>query len=517
MSEEKKAQPKTKAMLAVAIVGAALIGYNLFSGDSAPKTTAPSGPKPIEIGSDPVNSMTVKDKDAALSQFAKKIESQDMKLATYARQQADAKVAAEQNIRAQEQKFNTELRSLSEELAKLKEDQVNRTYKATDNADNGKAGIPPAMPNQLPPLGKDGLNFDNLDFNLSGTPPTAPIQPANPYGPNYFILRPQHTAPLATNKNGGASSASEDDLFTAMGQPAPQPPSNSQYIDTPLGQPGAQQQEPEYANTPKAASVNNAQERQRTQNSYKGVAQNATGNELLETIPAFSYVEVTPLHGVACPIGANSPGNSNATNIPARPVVLPARGIFRGPNGASNDLGTIHLIGLCSGRRTSSSSTGRATIRLEQLSYWDSKGGAQMVPSTGYIVDSRDNEQDVYGRIDKATGRTLALQAASAAAAAYATTLSQAEFTTQRSLTAEGTTSATQQLTGDSSKAAATQGIAAMFTKIGQRFEQEANASVDTIVVEPGIKLRFVTDQPISILKPADAFELNSKADDVLL
>lgn len=514
MSEEKKPSSRNKAMLAVAIVGAAMIGYNLFSGDSSEKTVAPTGPKPIEIGSDPVNAITVKDKDAALSQFAKKIESQDMKLANISRQQADEKLAAQLASREQEQKFNSELRSLTEEIAKLKEDQINKVYKDNNTLDNGKSGIPPAMPDQLPALGKgDGLNFDNMDFDLSGTPPTAPARPVNPYGPNYFILRPQNAVPVATTKNGGASSTSEGDLFAAMGQPAPQPASNSQYIDTPLEQPDSQQ----HLAPPKPETLNNAQGRQREQNAYKGVSQNANGNEQLETVPAFSYVEVTPLHGVACPIGANSPGQSSNENQLARPVVLPARGIYRGPNGSSNDLGTIHLMGLCSGRRTASSSTGRATIRVEQMSYWDSKGGAQMVPATGYIVDTRDNEQDVYGRLDKATGRTLALQAAAAAAAAYATTLSQAEFTTQRNLSVEGTSSATSQLTGDATKAAVSQGIGAMFTKIGQRFEQEANASMDTVVVEPGIKLRFVTDQPISILKPAEAFDLNSKADDVLL
>jgi hypothetical protein len=515
VSEEKKpASSKSKAAMGVGIIAVALLAYNFIAGDGTKKDVADNGPKPIEIGSDPVNAITVTDKDAALSQFAKKIESQDMKFISLQREWAEKEVASQRKIREQEQSFNTKLRDLSEEVAKFKEDEINKTYQAANKADNGKAGLIPPMPDQLPALGNGpGLDFDKLDFDLSGTPPAAPVKPTNPYGPNYFILRPQQSAPITTTKNGGASSATEEDLFSAMSQPAPQQTSNSQYIDTPLEQQGAQQQPPTQADVNRT----NVQQQQQDQNSFKGVAPTASGNQKLETIPAFSYVEVTTLHGVACPIGANSPGNSSATNIPARPVVLPVRGIFRGPNGASNDTGTIHLMGLCSGRRTSSSSTGRATIRLEQMSYWDSSGGSQMVPATGYIVDTRDNEQDVYGRIDKATGRTLALQAASAAAAAYATTLSQAEFTTQNNMSVEGTSSNTSQLTGNATKAAVSQGIGAMFTKIGQRFEQEANASVDTVVVEPGIKLRFVTDQPISILKPAEAFDLKSKADDVLL
>src|SRR5690606_2755259 len=133
-----------------------------------------------------------------------------------------------------------------------------------------------------------------------------------------------------------------------------------------------------------------------------------------------------------CPIGANSPGSQSS--IPARPVVLPVRGIFRGPNGATVDVGNIHLMGLCSGRRTSSSKTGRALVRVEQMSYWDVSDTAQHSAAVGYIVDTRDNEQDVFGQIDKASGRTLALESASAAAAAFASSLSRSEYTTQNNL-----------------------------------------------------------------------------------
>ena len=140
-----------------------------------------------------------------------------------------------------------------------------------------------------------------------------------------------------------------------------------------------------------------------------------------------------------------------------------------------------------------------------------------MSASTGYIVDTRDNEQDVYGRLDKASGRTLALESAAAAGAAFASALTQSEYTTQNNLNAEGGSSTVQQLTGDATKAATTQGIAAIFGKIAQRFEQEANAAIDTVVVEPGIRLRFVTDQPIHVYKPAEAFDLDGSSNDVLL
>jgi len=36
-------------------------------------------------------------------------------------------------------------------------------------------------------------------------------------------------------------------------------------------------------------------------------------------------------------------------------------------------------------------------------------------------------------------------------------------------------------------------------------------------VVEPGIRLRFVTEQPINIYKPAEAFDIDAGRSDVLL
>jgi hypothetical protein len=150
------------------------------------------------------------------------------------------------------------------------------------------------------------------------------------------------------------------------------------------------------------------------------------------------------------------------------------------------------------------------------MSYWDEGGDAQMSTSTGYLVDTRDNEQDVYGRLDKASGSTLAYESAAAAGAAFAAALSQSEYTTQNNVGTNGSTSV-QQLTGSATKAATTQGVAAIFTKIADRFEQQANAAIDTVVVEPGIRLRFVTDQPIHVYKPAEAFDLDAGKSDVLL
>ncbi|HFX0929988.1 TPA: conjugal transfer protein TraB [Pseudomonas aeruginosa] len=510
MSEaENKQNPlMEKKTLLVGGIIAACLGVAFLGGGEKKVESVDVAAKPIEVGSDQINAISVKDKDAALTVFAKQFEAVEQKL-TIQQREADENIAG---LRKEMKDSNNEVKSmvssLANEVLALRANGVETVYQEANKNDSK---TPPSMPDKLPDLGLEGgLNFDGLNFDMSAPKPQVeqPAQGAGIYGPNYFILKPQNAGTTVTSKNGGDSlSASESDLFASMSSPAPQAPN---YATQNAGQAQAEPQQ-EYAS---AAEAYEAQ--QKDAESASGSVPTGPRMERI-TIPAFSYVEVTTLHGVACPIGANSPNSKSQSEIPARPVVLPVRGIYRGPNGSSVDVGNVHLMGLCAGRRTSSSSAGRATIRVEQMSYWDEGGDAQMSASTGYIVDTRDNEQDVYGRLDKASGRTLALESAAAAGAAFASTLSQQEYTTQNNLNPEGGSSTVQQLTGDATKAATTQGIAAIFAKISQRFEQEANAAIDTVVVEPGIRLRFVTDQPIHIYKPAEAFDLDGSSNDVLL
>lgn len=510
MSEaEKPSQFENKKLLiVVAIIGAGLgITFMGKSGKSDVEQVDVSA-KPIEVGSDQINQITIHDKDAALTQFAKQFETMEQRFVLQERDSEKRQEELRKEMKDSNNNLKAQVAALSDDLIALRAQGVNAAYENANAKGSTALQTPPAPPNEMPKM--DGLNFDGLDFNMSAPQPLAQ-QKKYPYGPNYFILKPEKTGPTFSNKSGGDSlNASEDELFSSMSQPAPQ---SENYNDKSAGQ-GQTTQQPQ--SQPQKQYNSAAEAYQDQQNNAQSQNPQANTGPRLEriTIPAFSFVEVTTLHGVACPVGANSPGVKS--QIPARPVVLPVRGIFRGPNGSSVDVGNIHLSGLCSGRRTSSSKTGRATVRVEQMSYWDESGDAQMASSTGYIVDTRDNEQDVYGRLDKASGRTLALESAAAAAAAFATTLSQAEYTTQNNLNSNGSTS-TQQLTGSASQAAVSQGIGAMFSKIASRFEQEANAAIDTVVVEPGIRLRFVTDQPIHIYKPAEAFDLDAGKSDVLL
>jgi hypothetical protein len=501
MSEDgNRKNPGKKLVIGFVVVGVCLMIYQKFFTDT--QTTAretQQSTNSVEMDNNDINKITAKDKDAALTQFQKKMESFQDKQARLAAESAKRDEALRDELRTGLQQSNAQIRSLNEELSKVREERIDAVYQGINSKDKG-SNIGD-LPNVKVPSG--GLSFDG-DFDLGpATPPAAPVAAANPYGPNYFVLKPQAKTNYKGKSGGAQGSQSESELFAEMS--APDSNSGSRATDANFNDAyGSQNTQPQQVATaqPVARSPEEQAKKKLKDDTYE--------------IPAFSFVEVTTLHGVACPIGANAPGSSSTSKIPARPVVLPVHGIFHGPNGVERDLGTIHLMGLCSGRRTSSSNTGRATIRVEQLSYWDATGGAQRVAATGYIVDVRDNEQDVYGKLDQASGRTLALQSAAAAAAAYSTTLSSAEFTNTSSLQ-NGTSTATSQLTGDATKAAITQGIGSMFQKISERFEEEANSAIDTVLVEPGIRLRFVSDQTIRVLKPLEPFDIDASMYDTLI
>lgn len=505
---ESKVQkgPGAKLVIIFAVVGLALLLFSKLSGNSSEtQSNVEKAPAPIDAGTGKINDIGGQDKDAALVQFSKKLEAMAARMDRESKSREEERKNEERERRKLQQENEASSRALAEALAKLQTDLVDKTYRGVLDADTVAPQLP-ATPSLIPPT--DGLNFDG-DFNLGpATPPTSGQGlAASPYGPNYTVLRPQmQQASFQGKSGGGAGSQAESDLFNEMSAPdvnafdraATRTSNNTQATLDQMNGRGQSvpQQEPGVKPAVQPAD-----------------AQASTDEYVIE---AFSFVEVTTLHGQACPIGANSPSSSNEDQAQAKPIVLPARGIWHGPNGVERDLGTIHLMGLCSGRRTSSSNTGRALIRVEQMSYWDAAGGAQMVPAVGYIVDTRDNEADVYGKLDKASGRTLALQSAAAAAAAYASTLSAAEFTNSSSVQ-NGTSTVTSQLTGSEAQAALATGIGAAFKDISDRFKAEANAIMDTILVEPGIKLQFITEQPIRVKKAMEPLDIDAKMYDILI
>lgn len=495
--------PKKNILYLLGAIGVAVMAYSLFVGDSGTtQVQAPEAPAAVERGSDQINDIGTIDRDASLAQFHKQIEALNEKLERNEIQRINDKKEYETKLREVAQQSNNEFRTIAESVNDLNKQVIEDQYANLNKLDQG---TPVNLPGTIP---DSGLSLEDFDLGSTSMEAEQPAILSNQYGPGYFVLNPNRQG-FSSKPSGGAELyATEDQMFAGMGSPDG-------------GSSGASTQ---YASTNQTAQAQTAQPQHDNQypqgepeNPDVKVDRKGVTREKYK-IPAFSYVEVTTLHGVACPVGASSPNASKGGNTPnARPVVLPVRGIFRGPNGAERDLGNIHIMGLCSGNRTASSKTGRATIRVEQLSYWDEFGEPQHLPALGYIVDNRDNQQDVYGRLEKASGRTLALQSAAAAAAAYATTLSQAEFTTSSTLSTQGGTNTQSQLTGSAAQAAVAQGIGQGFKEISDRFRAEADAMHDTVIVEPGIKLKFITEQPIEVFKPAEPFDVDADRYDVLI
>lgn len=224
----------------------------------------------------------------------------------------------------------------------------------------------------------------------------------------------------------------------------------------------------------------------------------------IETIevPPTSFVKVTTLYGVNCPIGGQLVGTES--NIPSRPIVLPIRGVFHGPMGTTVDLGTAHLYGTCSARRTGDADIGRAEIKVNKISYWDQEGGSQWANASGPIIDERDNELDVAGYIDNVKGAHIAKESFAAAMMAYTATLSSKEFT--QVVSDAGNPQSV--LNGDDVRAASASGVSNLFQRYAERWEQQANAAVDTVRVPAGVPLRFVSDMKIAVQKAADPVEV---------
>lgn len=257
----------------------------------------------------------------------------------------------------------------------------------------------------------------------------------------------------------------------------------------------------------------------RSSSSTKNSKQKNTENKVVNSndnveiitlkIPALSKSPVTTLFGINCPIGGalvNKP-----SDIPARPVVLPVTGVFRGPNGAIVDIGKVHLYGSCSARRTGKHNIGRAEIKINRLSYWDSNGNAQFIAASGFLIDDSDNSLDMSGYIDKVSRQNMFKQAASMGALAYAATLSSKEYTSQTSPEGSLTT-----LSGDEVKAGAASGATAFFNQYAQRWLEESLSDVDTVHIPAGRKGTFISDIEISVTREIEKL-ITSGENDVLI
>lgn len=212
------------------------------------------------------------------------------------------------------------------------------------------------------------------------------------------------------------------------------------------------------------------------------------------TVPAFSYVDVTTLHGVSCPV-LTSISKDLGLSGKQSPVVIPVKGTFRGPNGASMNIGTVHLLALCEGVERKRAT---AFMTIERMSRVGSNGVSEMVKAQGYIIDSRDNEIGVRGVKVSQKGIEIAASVMATGIAAVGSALQQSSL----SNSTNGVTGAVTQILDPSQlgRAMAGAAIAEQARAIAQYFREYSDNLFDVIRVEAGAPIKFINTEPIEIL-----------------
>lgn len=502
MSEEKQDKAISKKKLSpivivLVIVALVVIGNMIFGGNSAKK----AGQVIHDVADDATEKATILDlgDDDREAQFQVlntkiKLESERNERLTSEVEMLNNRFAKQENIL---KSLSDQLNKTSNEMRKLGEDVVNKNAEQIDSIYAGlNTEQPGSVPLNLDDSGNDGLygeleEFDGIEGELANNTPAQLSEPEKPktsiYGEGYVILNPDLAQTQGTDNSSQSNNVFDMNDF------------DGDLLD------GAKASINRIGNRVEGLSSNNESRSSRPQgnstprNDPISTYQQARGNpaETLEKVkvPAFSFVEVTTLHGIRCPIGgslANQP-----SDVAGRPVILPVRGVFKGPNGVTRDIGTAHLWAVCSARRTSDKKFGRAEFAIRQLSYWDEKGGAQTVPLSGYVIDKRDNESDVLGPIDDVTGVNLWKSSLASAMTGIASTLSQAEFT--QVVGSEGNSQSF--MTGSDAKAAGAQGISSFFLSLAERWKAQADAQVDVVSIPPGVPLKFVLDTEFEVVR----------------
>ena len=335
-SNPRPSGPNKKLLWIFAAVGGAMFLFGKWSDSSSTApVTGKSTPVAIEAGPAGVNQITAQDKDAALTQFRKQLEAMQADANRGEAERIKADKVRDQQLREMQQQNNAQTRALSEKIADLQKKGVDDLYAAINAKDKTTNTIPdmPGVQGLKVPSG--GLSFDgDLDLGPAALPSTMTTPVTSQYGPNYILLAPpvqtqaQTQSSFQGKSGGGPGTQSETSLFNDMSAPTPSNQTgqtnnenlNAQFNDV-YGKPNTAQQNNQAfqssgqpAAQPAGLTAEEAAAKKKAQDTY--------------TVEAFSFVEVTTLHGVSCPIGANAPGASDSSKIPARPVVLPVHGYF---------------------------------------------------------------------------------------------------------------------------------------------------------------------------------------------
>ena len=231
-------------------------------------------------------------------------------------------------------------------------------------------------------------------------------------------------------------------------------------------------------------------ERKLREAASKGVAAIVTPGTRKVIIASSSFVHVTTLHGVDCPTGNQSV-----------PVVLPVKGIFKGPNGETLDLGPAHFQGLCTGLENKvEGDVSRARIKVTHISFVGPDGTPQFEKVSGYVVDRRDSSQDVKGIYETKQGEALAKSAAAAAIAAIGNLAASGEYT---NVTSGSSGTVASSLAGSATKAALGQGIGAAANRAAEFYMSKVESLVNVVHIDGGLPLSFVSLEPFTLVLPS--------------
>lgn len=220
------------------------------------------------------------------------------------------------------------------------------------------------------------------------------------------------------------------------------------------------------------------------------------------TVPGNSWVHVTDLHGVACPV-ANASGQRGGDGPRALlsevPITLPVKGQFHGPNGTTYQMGSPHVSGTCVGQE---SNRPAAIVKIERLSYVGPDGKPQFIPINGYLIDRRDNQMGVAGYLDQASGREIALASFAAGMSAAGEVFSDSQFNTQifGGGAAGGVGSARSIDGGNIPAAVAGDAFGEAFGRIAEFYDRQAARIIPVVRIQAGLPMTMITTTPFEYL-----------------
>lgn len=219
------------------------------------------------------------------------------------------------------------------------------------------------------------------------------------------------------------------------------------------------------------------------------------------TVPGNSWVHVTDLHGVACPV-ANAPSSQSdgpRALLSEVPITLPIKGEFHGPNGTTYPMGSPHVSGTCVGQE---SNRPAGIVKIERLSYVGPDGKPQFIPINGYLIDRRDNQMGVAGFLDQASGREIALASFAAGMSAAGEVFSDSQFNTQIfGGGAQGGLGSARSIDGSKIPGAvAGDAFGEAFGRIAEYYDRQAARIIPVVRIQAGLPITMITTTPFQYL-----------------